>query len=247
MTNTSRVAVVTGASRGIGAAIATRLAAAQYVTIGLHRTVSPESAKVAAEIRSFDPRNRLLTCDTSEREDVRRTFDELLEDFGAVTDLVNCAGITSDSSLALMTGEQWDSVLAVNLTGVFNVTSQFAFPAMRNGVGVVTNISSIAGLQGNRGQANYAATKSGIDGFTRSLAKEMGPSHIRVNSVAPGFVETDMTASFSDRQRKQLLKNISLRRMGTPEDIAGVVSFLHSDEASYITGQTLVVDGGAVI
>lgn len=247
MPESNRIALVTGASRGIGAAIALEFAAAGYVTIGLHRSESPEAQKIEAELRNADPRSRMVLCDISDREVVAERFDELVAELGTPTDLVNCAGITADSSLALMSGEQWDSVIAANLTGVFNLSSKFAFPAMRSGFGVITNISSIAGVYGNKGQTNYAATKAGIDGFTRSLAKEVGPSGVRVNSVAPGFIATDMTDGFSDTQRKQLTRSVALRRLGTPRDISAVVGFLHSDGGRYITGQTLVVDGGAVI
>lgn len=243
----NRVALVTGASRGIGAAIIDELACAGFVTIGIHRSASSESEAASERLRRIDKRNRLITCNTADRADVTETYARIQDEYGTVTDLVNCAGITQDSSLALMSGEQWDRVVATNLTGVFNVTNRFTFPAMRNGFGVITNISSIAGVQGNKGQTNYAATKAGMDGFTRSLAKEIGSSNIRVNSVAPGFIDTDMTKTFSEKQRKQLARSVSLRRLGTPADIGRVVRFLHSDDASYITGQTLVVDGGAVI
>lgn len=243
----NRVAVVTGASRGIGAAIIVELAYAGFVTIGIHQNGSNDATAVDEQLQKIDKRNRLLTCNTADRADVAETYARIQEDCGVVTDLVNCAGITRDSSLALMSGEQWDQVMATNLTGMFNLTNQFTFPAMKNGFGVVTNISSIAGVQGNRGQTNYAASKAGMDGFTRSLAKEVGSSNIRVNSVAPGFIDTDLTRTFSEKQRKQLARSVSLRRLGTPSDIGKVVRFLHSDDASYITGQTLVVDGGAVI
>lgn len=242
-----RVAVVTGASRGIGASISSELAAAGFLTIGIHQTESPDSRAACDRLQKADPRNKMITCNTADRDDVSETFARVQDEFGVVTDLVNCAGITRDSSLALMTGEQWDQVVATNLTGMFNMANVFTFPAMKNGFGVVTNISSIAGVSGNKGQTNYAATKAGMDGFTRSLAKEVGGSNIRVNSVAPGFIDTDMTRDFSEKQRKQLARSVSLKRLGTPRDIGAVVRFLHSDDASYITGQTLVVDGGAVI
>lgn len=243
----NRVALVTGASRGIGAAIIDELACAGFVTIGIHRSASAEASAANERLQKIDKRNKLITCDTANRAEVTDTYARVQNEYGVITDLVNCAGITRDSSLALMSGEQWDQVVATNMTGMFNVTNQFTFPAMKNRFGVITNISSIAGVQGNRGQTNYAATKAGMDGFTRSLAKEVGGSNIRVNSVAPGFIETDMTTQFSDKQRKQLSRSVSLRRLGTPSDISHVVRFLHSDAAAYITGQTLVVDGGAVI
>lgn len=242
-----RIAVVTGASRGIGAAIARKFACIGYTTIGLHRSVSPESRTIEAELRAINAHNRMLLCDVSDRDNVAAVFDGLNGSIGAPTDLVNCAGVIADSSLALMSPAQWDSVVSANLTGVYNVTSRFTFPAMRAGFGVVTNITSIAGVYGNKGQTNYAATKAGIDGFTRSLAKEVGPSGIRANSVAPGFIATDMTAGFSEKQRKALARSVSLRRLGTPEDVSEVVAFLHSDGGGYITGQNIVVDGGAVI
>ncbi|WP_067540747.1 3-oxoacyl-ACP reductase FabG [Nocardia crassostreae] len=241
---TRRVAVVSGASRGIGAAIICELAQAGYLTVGLHARHSDSSMAVEDRLRAADPGNSLVVCDTTDRAQVAETFARIARTAGVVTDLVNCAGVTRDGPLALMTDEKWDDVVDTNLTGTYNVTKQFVYPAMRNGFGVVTNISSISGLHGNPGQVNYAATKAGLDGFTRSLAKEVGRSGVRVNSVAPGFIDTDMTAGLGETQRKRLASSISLRRLGVPGDVASVVAFLHSAGAGYITGQTIVVDGG---
>ncbi|GAB4585512.1 3-oxoacyl-ACP reductase FabG [Nocardia sp. IFM 10818] len=241
---TGRVAVVSGASRGIGAAIICELAAAGYLTVGLHVRQTDSSEAVRDRIRAVDSRNALMVCDTTDRARVAEVFARITETMGAVTDLVNCAGVTRDGPLALMPDANWDDVVRTNLTGTYNVTRQFVYPAMRNGFGVVTNISSISGVHGNAGQANYAAAKAGLDGFTRSLAKEVGRSGVRVNSVAPGFIDTDMTAGLTETQRKRVTSSISLRRLGVPGDVASVVAFLHSAGAGYITGQTIVVDGG---
>jgi 3-oxoacyl-[acyl-carrier protein] reductase len=243
----TRTALVTGASRGIGAAIATRLAADGLRVIGVHRSPSESAARVLKTIDAASPGSRMQLCDTADRDAVAGLFDGFASEKCVITDLVNCAGITDDRSLALMPDGAWDRVIATNLTGTFNVTRAFTMPAMRAGFGVVTNISSIAGVYGNAGQTNYSATKGGMDAMARTLSKELGRSGIRVNSVAPGFIESDMTAAFSDNQVRALVKTVSLRRIGRPEDVAGVVAFLHSADAAYVTGQTILVDGGRAL
>ncbi|MDT0261615.1 3-oxoacyl-ACP reductase FabG [Jatrophihabitans lederbergiae] len=242
--NLPRTALVSGASRGIGAAIALRLAAAGMRVIGIHRAPSERADQIHKSIDTVSPGSLMRICDTADRSAVAELFAGFAADKCVITDLVNCAGITDDRAIALMSDDAWDRVLETNLTGTFNVTRAFVMPAMRAGFGVVTNISSVAGVYGNAGQANYSATKGGIDAMTRTLAKELGRSGIRVNSVAPGFIESDMTASFTQDQIKAMVRKVSLRRIERPEDVAGLVGFLHSDDASYLTGQTIVVDGG---
>ncbi len=236
-----RVALVSGASRGIGAATALRLAGAGMRVLGIHRSASDSAERVTKDLDAMSPGSSMRICDTTDRDAVAHLF---AENGDVVSDLVNCAGITDDRALALMPDDAWDTVLATNLTGTFNLTRAFTMPAMRTGFGAITNVSSVAGVYGNAGQANYSATKGGIDAMTRTLSKELGRSGIRVNSVAPGLIESDMTAGFTADQIKKLVGRISLRRIGRPQDVAGLIGYLHSDDATYITGQTIVIDGG---
>lgn len=239
-----RTALVSGASRGIGAAIALQLAKSGMRVIGIHRSPSQSAEQVAKSLDAVSPGSELRICETTDREAVAALFAEFKAEKRVITDLVNCAGITDDRAVATMPDEAWDRVVEINLTGTFNLTRAFTLPAMRAQFGVITNISSLAGVYGNPGQVNYSATKGGMDAMTRTLSRELGRSGIRVNSVAPGFIESDMTAQFTPDQIKALVKKVSLRRIGRPEDVAGLVGYLHSADASYITGQTIVIDGG---
>ncbi|MFJ4650566.1 3-oxoacyl-ACP reductase FabG [Nocardia sp. NPDC088792] len=243
----ARTALVSGASRGIGAAIALRLAENGMRVIGIHRSRSDSADQVGKTLDAVSPGSGLRLCDTADRDAVAALFAAIKADGRVVTDLVNCAGITDDRAVATMPDDVWDRVVETNLTGTFNLTRAFTLPAMRAQFGVITNISSIAGVYGNPGQVNYSATKGGIDAMTRTLSRELGRSGIRVNSVAPGFIESDMTAAFTPDQVKALVKKVSLRRIGRPEDVAGLVGYLHGDDASYITGQTIVIDGGTTL
>ncbi|ADC89281.1 3-oxoacyl-(acyl-carrier-protein) reductase [Thermocrinis albus DSM 14484] len=233
-------ALVTGATRGIGRAIAQALAqaGATVVVTGRERSRAQEVAErlpgeaIGIELRLEDP------------ESIKRAYAEVEERLGGVDILVNNAGVTRDKLFLRMTLEDWDEVFQVNLRGTFIVTSLAVKGMVKNRWGRIINISSVVGFTGNIGQVNYSATKSALVGFTKSLAKELASRNITVNAVAPGFIETDMTSVLSEDIKQSYLKNIPLGRFGTPEDVAGIVVFLSSDLASYITGEIIHVNGG---
>ena len=237
-------ALVTGASRGIGRAIAVRLAQDGYDIAFCYRSPSEAADEVAAEVQAHGRRCYHAPCDVASFDAAAQFTSAAQEHLGASTVLVNCAGVIRDSSVALMSQEDWDAVIATNLTGAFNVTRNLIFGFMKRRTGVVINISSVAGIYGNAGQANYSASKAGMNAFSRSLAKEVAVSGIRVNVVAPGFIETDMTADLSDKARDKARAMVPMRRFGQAEHVADTVSFLVSEQASYITGQVIQVDGG---
>ncbi len=238
-----KVIIVTGASRGIGAAIAKKLVKEQFKVVGTYHS----SSNLLDELRKEMGENADLFIPA--RADVRLSKDceevvEIAQNAGQLYGLVNNAGITRDMLLVRMTDDAWNDVLTTNLTGAFNITKLCAKVMMKNREGSIVNISSIVGLRGNSGQANYAAAKAGLIGFTQSLAKELGPRNIRVNAVAPGFIETDMTAKLPPEIREEALKQISLKRFGKPDEVAEVVYFLLSEKSSYITGAIIEVSGG---
>src|SRR5262245_9034239 len=237
------VALVTGASRGIGRAVAGALAAAGcHVVLGAR---DESRAKQAADdITARGGQAWGLAMDVARRESVERAFQTILAERGRIDHLVNNAGITRDTLLLRMKAEQWDEVLATNLSGVFHCTQAALKPMLKQRSGRIVNVSSVVGLAGNVGQANYAASKAGIIGFTKSVAREVASRGITVNAVAPGFVETDMTKEMSEAAREAITQNIPMGRVGRAEDVAGAVLFLLSDAAAYITGQVLGVDGG---
>ncbi len=236
--------IVTGASRGIGAAIAARLSADGYDLALVAR--SAEKLEETASALTGDGKVLCLPLDVSDGEAVAAAVARAGEELGPIYGLINNAGITKDTLLLRMSEEAWKQVMDVNLTGTFLFTKAVTQPMMRQRTGRIVNISSVVGLTGNAGQANYAASKAGIIAFTKSVAREIGGRGITVNAVAPGYVTTDMTAELSDQIKADMLKSIPLKRFGEGEDIAGAVSFLLSQDASFITGQTLVVDGGMV-
>ena len=242
-----KVAVVTGAGRGIGAAIAARLHAEGARVAVVSRTEA-NSAKVAAELNAARPGSAVgYAVDAADHEAVGAVCARILQDFGRADILVNNAGITRDTLALRMGVEDWDAVLATNLRGAFSFTQGFLRPMVKQRSGRIIHISSVSGLAGNVGQTNYAASKAGLLGYAKSLAREVAGRNITVNVVAPGFIDTDMTGVLSEQIRTQVLAQIPVARFGTPSEIAAAVAFLASDEAAYITGQTLAVDGGMVM
>jgi len=238
-----KTAFVTGSTRGIGLAIAQTLYAA-----GAKVAVVGRDAARANEVASaLGSRAAGVACDVAQEDQVVAAVSAAEAALGAVDVLVNNAGLTRDNILLRLTDQDWDAVLDANLKGAFHTTRAVIKGMMKRRAGRIINMSSIVGLTGNKGQANYAASKAGLIGFTKSVAKEYASRNILVNCIAPGFIETDMTASLPDAARATLLEQIALGRLGRPEDVAGAVLFLSSDLAGYITGQVLVVDGGMVI
>lgn len=242
----NKVCLVTGASRGIGAAIAIELAKCGATVIG---TATSEKGadiiKKSFEINSLNGYSRVL--DVNDNTSVETLMSNINESFGGVDVLVNNAGITRDTLLMRMKDEDWDAVMNTNLKSVYKLSQSVLRGMMKNRSGRIINISSVVGHMGNAGQTNYAATKAGISGFTKSLAQEVGSRGITVNSVAPGFIDTDMTRALDDSQRDSLLQHIPLARLGQPQDIAHAVCFLASDDAAYITGETIHVNGGMLM
>lgn len=240
----NKIALVTGGSRGVGRSIALALAEAGADVAIVYRSASSEAQTVVEEITRSGRRAAAFQADVSDSNQSRDVVDKVVAEFGTIDILVNNAGITKDGLLMRMSEQDWDSVIDINLKSVFNFCKAAIRPMMSRRSGKIINITSIVGITGNAGQANYTASKAGIIGFTKSLAKELGSRNIQVNAVAPGFVETDMTAKLTEEQRKALAEEIPLKRTARPEEIAGVVRFLATGEADYITGQVICVDGG---
>ncbi|WP_434113947.1 3-oxoacyl-ACP reductase FabG [Methylocaldum sp. GT1TLB] len=239
----SKVAVVTGASRGIGRAIALRLAKDDHTVIGTATTESGANA-ISAALAEGGFRGKGMVLDVAEADSVERFFKSVNEEFGAPLILVNNAGITRDNLLMRMKDEEWDDIIRTNLSSVYCMCKAGLRGMMKAREGRMINITSVVGAMGNAGQTNYAAAKAGIIGFTKSLAREVGSRNITVNAVAPGFIDTDMTRALPEESRKALLDNIPLARLGSADEVAGVVAFLCSDDAAYITGETIHVNGG---
>jgi 3-oxoacyl-[acyl-carrier protein] reductase len=239
-----QVAVVTGASRGIGRATAIALARAGAKVVVNYRSQEEAAREVVDIIKQGGGEALALKGDVSQREEAQALIEGTLTAFGRVDILVNNAGITRDNLLLRMRHEDWETVLRTNLTGVFFCCQAALKPMFRQRAGRIINITSVVGLTGNAGQANYAAAKAGIIGFTKSLAKEVASRGILVNAVAPGFISTDMTENLGEEVRRSFLERIPLGRPGEPEEVAEVVVFLASPASRYITGQVIVVDGG---
>jgi 3-oxoacyl-[acyl-carrier protein] reductase len=243
----NQVAVVTGAGRGIGHAIAVRLAKEGACVASVSLTEA-NAQKTADEINAARAdAAKAYAVDVADQAAVQKAAEQIFADFGRVDILVNNAGVTRDGLSMRMSMEDWDTVLNTNLKGAFNFIQALMRPMIKQRSGRIINISSIAGLIGNAGQANYAASKAGLIGLTKTLARELASRGITVNAVAPGLIETDMTTVLSEEIRQNILRNVPLGKLGEPEDVAGAVAYLASAEAKYITGQVLTVDGGMVM
>lgn len=238
------IAIVTGASRGIGAAIALKMAQDGHDVVLNCASNAAKAEAVAEQCRACGVKAEVMAWDVSDRAACDAALKTIKETYGVPTILVNNAGITKDGFLVRMSEEQFDDVIRINLKGTFNMTSLCGAMMMRAKQGAIINMASIVGITGNASQVNYAASKAGVIALTKSAAKELGARGIRVNAVAPGFIESDMTEVLPEAVREAMLKQITLGHYGKPEDIANVTSFLASDAAAYITGQVLVVDGG---
>ena len=243
----NKVAFITGGTRGIGRQIAMTLAMAGYDIAVNYRTENEDLTITKSEIEKCNVKCLPVQGDVSNFEDGENMVKQVIEQLGRVDVLVNNAGITKDTLLMRMKKEDFEDVLQVNLVGTFNVTKSVIPYMMKQKEGRIINLSSVVGISGNAGQANYAASKAGIIGFTKSLAKEVGSRNILVNAVAPGFIETQMTDVLKEEIKEEIKKTIPLKRMGTVEDVANVVKFLASNESSYITGQVIQVDGGMLM
>jgi len=230
---------ISGASRGIGESMAKHFAKSNFNVVGTSRN----NFKFDDDLENLLP----LKLDVTSRNDVKNCFDELKSKNLLPDILINNAGITADQLFLRMSDDDWDDVINTNLTGTFNLTKIFLKNMIKNKFGRIINISSISGLMGNPGQVNYSSSKAALNGFTKSLAKEVGSRNITVNCVAPGFIDTDMTSYIGENERNEILKKIPLNKFGSPEDISKLVMFLMSDEASYITGQTISIDGGLLM
>lgn len=238
-----KVALVTGASRGIGAAIAEQLGAAGATVIG---TATSESGaeKIAARLQELGIRGTGKVLNVTDADSVAELMKSVQEEFGTPAILVNNAGITKDNLLMRMSDDEWFDVINTNLSSIYRLSKAVLRGMMKARWGRIINISSVVGAMGNAGQSNYAATKAGVSGFARSLAAEVGSRGITVNTVAPGFIDTDMTKGLPEEQKAGLLSNIPVGRLGKPEEIAAVVVFLASDAAAYVSGETIHVNGG---
>ena len=230
---------ISGASRGIGKSMAKHFAKSNFNVVGTSRN----NFKFDDDLENLLP----IKLDVTSRNDVKDCFDELKSKNLLPDILINNAGITADQLFLRMSNDDWDNVINTNLTGTFNLTKIFLKNMIKNKFGRIINISSISGLMGNPGQVNYSSSKAALNGFTKSLAKEVGSRNITVNCVAPGFIDTDMTSYIGQNERNEILKKIPLNKFGSPEDISKLVMFLMSDEASYITGQTISIDGGLLM
>lgn len=240
-------ALITGATRGIGKAIAIKLSKEGYDIAINYRKENEELNNLKKEIEENNVKCEFVKGDVSNYEDAERLVKETVQKLGSIDVLVNNAGITKDMLLMRMKKEDFEQVIDTNLVGTFNVTKNVINYMMKARKGNIVNMSSVVGISGNSGQTNYSASKAGIIGFTKSLAKEVASRNIRVNAVAPGFIKTDMTDSLKDDIKDEISKNIPLKRMGTAEDVANVVGFLVSEDSSYITGQVIQVDGGMLM
>ena len=239
-----KIALVTGGSRGIGRSIAERLAQEGYYVVINYVTNEAAAREVLSAIEDSGGKGQIAAFNVSDFDATQKAVEEIVEELGALHILINNAGITRDTLLMRMKEEDWTSVISVNLNGVFNCTKAAARIMIKQRYGRIINLTSVVGEMGNSGQTNYAASKAGIVGFTKAAAREMASRSVTVNAVSPGFIETDITRALTEEIRKSYIEKIPLGRFGSTEDITGVVAFLASDEASYITGEVIRVNGG---
>ncbi len=240
----NKKALITGAARGIGKAIALAYAKNGADVAITDIKIDEEAYALITELESYGVKAKVYTSDASSFEDSEKLVAEVLKDFGGIDILVNNAGITRDNLLMRMSEADWDIIIKVNLKSIFNMTKAIQRSMLKQRSGSIINMSSVVGLSGNAGQSNYSASKAGLIGFTKSIAKEFGSRSIRCNAVAPGYIETAMTGKLTDEQRDAWVQTIPLRRSGKPEDVADICIFLGSDLSSYVTGQVISVDGG---
>ena len=241
-----KIAIVTGGTRGIGKAIGIRLARDGATVIAIH--IRPEAGEeVRADFAAAGVEIHTRQANVSDADAVNDLVTSVIAEFGSIDILINNAGITRDGLLVRIKEDDWDAVMSINLKGTFNCIKAVTRPMMKARSGRIVNISSVVGVAGNAGQANYAASKAGIIGLTKSVAKELASRNINANCVAPGYIDTDMTNAMNDEAREQFLTQIPLGRPGLPDEVAGLVAYLVSDEAAYITGQTICIDGGMVM
>jgi 3-oxoacyl-[acyl-carrier protein] reductase len=240
--NDKQIALITGANRGIGMAILKTLSESGCVVIGTSRSAT--GVKVINELIGDKDKGCGLVLDVKSQDDISKANKIIKETYGSVTILVNNAGITMDNLLLRMSNEEWSDVIETNLNSIYKVTKEFIKDMMKQRFGRIINISSVVGLSGNAGQTNYSSTKAAIYGFTKSLAKEVASRNITVNSISPGFIETYMTSKLKEDQKKALIDSIPLSRMGSADELAKVVKFIASSDASYITGENINVNGG---
>ena len=240
----NKSAIITGASKGIGAEIANRLNELGYNLVLNYRSNTGSMEEIINSFTNKDTKNIIVQCDVSNYDDCKTLIDTAYENFKTIDVLVNNAGITKDNLLAMMSEQEFDAVIDTNLKGTFNCCKHIAKRMMKQKYGRIVNISSVVGLSGNAGQVNYSASKAGVIGMTKSMARELGKKNILINAIAPGFIQTEMTDKIPEDMKAEMLKNIPLNKLGSPKDIADAVEFLISDKASYITGQVLSVNGG---
>lgn len=242
-----KVAIVTGGTRGIGRAIVLKLADQGANIVVNYRNSDKEAEELKAILEEKGVKVLTVKCDVSNFEDSKNLIDKCKEKFGKIDILVNNAGITKDTLIIRMKEDDFDNVIDVNLKGTFNCAKHASAIMLKQKFGKIINMTSVVGITGNAGQVNYASSKAGVIGLTKSLARELGSRGITVNAVAPGFINTDMTKGLSDKVKEEAAKNIPLKKLGNPDDVANLVGFLASDLSNYITGQVINVDGGMVM